>query len=152
MKGTKVHVMGGGPLASFVREQARSRPNLIFHGFVSQKEKTDIFRRAAAILVPSLWFEAFGYSAAEALALGKPVVGFSVGGVGELVSQSGGGRAVKPFNLGDLAEAVESIAGDRKCSYELGTKGRDFARKELSEDHFASNLQRIYSRSLSKLQ
>jgi glycosyltransferase involved in cell wall biosynthesis len=150
MKGTSLHVMGKGPLADFIQMHARSRPNLIFHGFVSQEEKLDIFRRATAILVPSLWFEAFGYSAAEALALGKPVVGFDVGGIGELVSRSGGGRVVKPFGIGDLADAVEAIAGDTKASRELGMKGWDFARNELSEDAFASKLQRIYSKTLSR--
>jgi glycosyltransferase involved in cell wall biosynthesis len=150
MKGTKLHVMGKGPLESFVRTHARSRPNLIFHGFVPQDEKIDIFRRARAIVVPSVWFEAFGYSAAEALALGKPVVGFAIGGIGELVSQSGGGSVVKPFSLGDFADAVESIAGDTKASAELGIKGKEFARNELSEASFASKLRTIYAKTLSR--
>jgi len=150
MKGTKLHVMGKGPLESFVQTHARSRPNLIFHGFVSQDEKIDIFRRARAIVVPSLWFEAFGYSAAEALALGKPVVGFAIGGIGELVSQSGGGSVVKPFGLRDFADAVESIVGDTKASGELGIKGKEFARNELSEASFASKLRTIYAKTLSR--
>jgi glycosyltransferase involved in cell wall biosynthesis len=150
MKGTKLHVMGKGPFEDFVRIQARSRPNLIFHGFVSQQEKIDIFKRARAIVVPSLWFEAFGYSAAEAFALGKPVVGFAIGGIGELVSESGGGRVVKPFDLVDLAGAVESIVEDTKASIELGIKAKEFAQTELSESSFASKLRTIYGKALNK--
>jgi glycosyltransferase involved in cell wall biosynthesis len=150
LKDTKLHVMGKGPLEGFLQEQARSRPNLIFHGFVPQDEKIDIFRRARAVLVPSLWFEAFGYSAAEALALGKPVVGFAIGGIGELVTRSGGGRVVRPFGLREFADAVESIVGDTEWSGELGTKGKEFARNELSEASFASKLRTIYAKTLSR--
>jgi glycosyltransferase involved in cell wall biosynthesis len=150
LKGIKLHVMGKGPLADFVQMHARSRPNLIFHGFVSQEEKIDIFRRARAILVQSLWFEAFGYSAAEAFALGKPVVGFAIGGIGELVLESGGGRVVKPFDLVDLADAVESIVEDTEASRELGMRAKEFSQSELSESSFASKLKTIYAKALNK--
>jgi glycosyltransferase involved in cell wall biosynthesis len=149
IRGTKLHVMGKGPLVGIIQTHARNHPNLIFHGFVSQDEKIDIFRRARAIVVPSLWFEAFGYSAAEALALGKPVVGFAIGGIGELVSRSGGGSVVKPFGLREFANAVESIVRDAKVSVELGYKGKEFARNELSEGNFASKLRTVYAKSLS---
>ena len=150
MKGTRLHVMGKGPLERFVETQAKSRPNLVFHGFVSQEQKIDIFRRARAIVVPSLWFEAFGYSAAEALALGKPVIGFDIGGIGELISRSGGGRVVKPFDLKEFADSVEFVVGDAKGSRELGMKAKEFACNELSEGTFALKLRTIYAKTLSR--
>lgn len=150
MKPTKLHVIGKGPLAGFIERQARTRPNLVFHGYVSHAEKTEIFRRARAIIIPSLWFEAFGYSAAEALALGKPIVGFNVGGIGELISESGGGRAIKPFDIKEFSEAVESIVGSRKTSAELGIRGKEFAQNELSEASFALKLGKVYAESMNR--
>ncbi|HVP24255.1 MAG TPA: glycosyltransferase [Conexivisphaerales archaeon] len=148
--GAKLHVMGRGPLSGFLEQQARTRPNLVYHGYVPEQEKRDIFRRAAVVVAPSLWFEAFGYSAAEALAMGRPVVGFGVGGIGELISESGGGIAVKPFVLGEFAAAVESILGDAGLSGELGIKARQFAERELSEEGFSGKLLKVYEEARSE--
>ena len=75
-----------------------------FNGF--QQNPQDWMRAARCVVVPSLWQEPFGLVAAEAVALGRPVVAFAVGGLPEAC----GGKAtlVPPGDVAALAKALEN--------------------------------------------
>jgi glycosyltransferase involved in cell wall biosynthesis len=74
-----------------------------FNGF--QKNPEDWMRRATCVVVPSFWQEPYGLVAAEAVALGRPVVAFAIGGLPEAC----GGKAtlVPPGDIAALAVALE---------------------------------------------
>jgi len=74
-----------------------------FNGF--QPNPQDWMRRAACVVVPSFWQEPYGLVAAEAVALGRPVVAFAVGGLPEACG--GRGRLVPPGDVRALAAALE---------------------------------------------
>ena len=75
-----------------------------FNGF--QTNPQEWMRAARCVVVPSLWQEPFGLVAAEAVALGRPVVAFAVGGLPEAC----GGKAtlVPPGDVAALAKALEN--------------------------------------------
>ena len=74
-----------------------------FNGF--RTDPQDWMRRAACVVVPSFWQEPYGLVAAEAVALGRHVVAFAIGGLPEAC----GGKAtlVPPGDVAALAEALE---------------------------------------------
>ena len=74
-----------------------------FRGF--KPNPLDWMRAAACVVVPSFWQEPYGLVAAEAVALGRPVVAFATGGLPEAC----GGHAtlVKPGDVAALASALE---------------------------------------------
>ena len=74
-----------------------------FNGF--QKNPQDWMRRAACVVVPSFWQEPYGLVAAEAVALGRPVVAFAIGGLPEACQ--GKATLVPPGDVAALAEALE---------------------------------------------
>ena len=76
---------------------------VFFRGF--QKNPLDWMRRAACVVVPSFWQEPYGLVSAEAVALGRPVVAFAIGGLPEAC----GGKAtlVPPGDVDALATALE---------------------------------------------
>ncbi len=75
-----------------------------FNGFQSNPQ--DWMRAARCVVVPSFWQEPYGLVAAEAVALGRPVVAFAVGGLPEAC----GGKAtlVPPGDITALAKALEN--------------------------------------------
>ncbi len=78
-----------------------------FDGF--RPDPQDWMRAAECIVVPSFWQEPYGLVAAEAVALGKSVVAFAVGGLPEACR----GRAtlVPPGDVDGLAQALEPVDG-----------------------------------------
>lgn len=80
-----------------------------FNGF--QKDPQDWMRRAACVVVPSFWQEPYGLVAAEAVALGRPVVAFAVGGLPEACQ--GKATLVSPGDVEALAAALESGTDDK---------------------------------------
>ena len=74
-----------------------------FNGF--QKNPQDWMRRAACVVVPSFWQEPYGLVAAEAVALGRKVVAFAVGGLPEACQ--GKATLVPPGDVAALAAALE---------------------------------------------
>ena len=74
-----------------------------FNGF--QKNPQDWMRRAACVVVPSFWQEPYGLVAAEAVAIGRPVVAFAIGGLPEACH--GKATLVPPGDVDALAKALE---------------------------------------------
>ena len=70
-----------------------------------QEDPQAWMRAAKCVVVPSFWQEPYGLVAAEAVALGRPVVAFAIGGLPEAC----GGKAtlVPPGDVGALAQALE---------------------------------------------
>ncbi len=78
-----------------------------WRGFQSNPQ--DWMRAAKCVVVPSFWQEPYGLVAAEAVALGKPVVAFAIGGLPEACH----GRAtlVSPGDVPGLSQALELVDG-----------------------------------------
>ena len=74
-----------------------------FDGF--QKNPQDWMRRAACVVVPSFWQEPYGLVAAEAVALGRKVVAFAIGGLPEACQ--GKATLVPPGDVAALARVLE---------------------------------------------
>lgn len=74
-----------------------------FNGF--QPNPQEWMRAAKCVVVPSFWQEPYGLVAAEAVALGRPVVAFAIGGLPEAC----GGKAslVPPGDVAALARALD---------------------------------------------
>jgi len=138
------NVMGAGPLEENVRKSSIEYKNIVYHGFVSNVKKVEIIRRCRAVIMPILWFEAFGYTVAEAFSLGKPVIGFALGGVKEMIEDSGAGFAVNPFDLGKLINCLDIVVRDANMSAELGRKGKNYVFDYLKPSLFAERLESIY--------
>lgn len=98
-----LHVAGPGGGTALDRLE---RPGVVDHGRLSRAEVGALFARAAAVLVTSSIAEAHPLVAIEALLAGTPVVGFDVGGLGEIVDGDTG-VLVAPGDVEGAARAVE---------------------------------------------
>ena len=64
-------------------------------------------RAARCVVVPSFWQEPYGLVAAEAVALGRPVVAFAIGGLPEACQ--GKATLVKAGDVKALAAAIDNL-------------------------------------------
>ncbi len=80
-----------------------------YRGFLSTDELQKQLGECAALLVTPHWVEAFGNVVMEALACGVPVLGYDLGGPGELVRAGETGWLVAPGDVAGLAQAVTRI-------------------------------------------
>jgi glycosyltransferase involved in cell wall biosynthesis len=78
-------------------------------------------------------------AAAEAMALGLPVIGSSVGGIPELIENRKTGLLVPPDDPAALAGAIEEILADPARAAELARAGRARA-AALTPGHFVDTL------------
>jgi glycosyltransferase involved in cell wall biosynthesis len=99
----------------------------IFAGY--REDIPSLFRLMDVVMHPAET-ESFGRAIAEAMACGKPVVGFRVGAVSELIDDGQTGYVVPPFDVPAAALAVGRLLADPVLRRRLGEMGR---RKALRE-------------------
>lgn len=90
----------------------------------SRDDVPDLLRGSMANVVPSLWLEAFGNAAAEALACGVPVIASATGGLKEIVDHEGNGLLVPPGDAFALADALSRLNQDADLRQRMGLAGR----------------------------
>lgn len=85
-----------------------------------------LLARSDVALVPSVWDEPFGLAAAEAMALGIPVVAYASGALPEVVGDAG--LLVPRGDVSRLAENLRAVLEDARLWAELSGAGRARAR------------------------
>ncbi len=94
---------------------------VLFTGY--RQDMADVLNAIDVFVLPSK-IEGFPVSILEAMALGKPVIASSVGGVSELVVDRETGLLVSPNDVSTLALAIEQLATAPDMRHEMGRKGR----------------------------
>jgi glycosyltransferase involved in cell wall biosynthesis len=103
----------------------------------------DILKSIDVFVLPTLQ-EALGTSFIEAMAMGKPVIGSDVGGVGELIKDGENGYLVKPDDPSDLAGAIIKVLTSDDRGKTMGAKGRKIAEQDFSVDRMCEEMYNLY--------
>ena len=102
-------VIGDGPLRPQLESQARRNDTqqVAFRGRLDVTETRAAMKRAAFLIVPSVWYETFSLNIAEAFACGTPVICSRLGAMEENVADHRTGIHFTPGDPEDLAQKVE---------------------------------------------
>ena len=84
-------LLGDGDLLTELRNRYADCSNIQFLGAVPQSTLVDYYRRACAVILPSLAPETFGLTVVEAFACGTPAIVRAAGGNRETVDTAGAG-------------------------------------------------------------
>lgn len=117
--------------------------DVIFTGPIPNEKIKDAYD-AADVLVLTSEFEPFGYCLLEAMCVKKPVIGFSVGGIAEIIEDGINGYLVPFPDIEKFAERISEIIEDKKMGTDMGGKGRDRIDKNFALDKNAGRLIEIY--------
>jgi glycosyltransferase involved in cell wall biosynthesis len=110
----------------------------------SKQELSAFFRGARMFVLPSVWLEAFGLVAAEAMAHGLPVIASRMGAMSALVEDGVDGLLFEPGNSQDLAEKVQRLWSDPQLCRRLGQAARQKAITHWSSDQHVQGLKAVY--------
>jgi glycosyltransferase involved in cell wall biosynthesis len=99
------------------------------------------------LLVPS-WREAFGRIAAEAMAMGVPVVATAVGGPAEIVRDGVDGRVLEPRDPRGWAAAIVALLADKPARAAMGAAARERALREFAPALHAERIRDAYAYAL----
>ena len=124
-------IAGDGPerenCEKFVKEN--NLKDVIFLGKL-EKEIPSLYATCDIFCAPSIFGESFGLVILEAMASGKPVVGFANEGYKELLRGKKGERFLaKPKDFKELAQKIEVLIKNEKLREEIGKWGEKEAKK-----------------------
>lgn len=141
---TRFQLIGDGPLMPDLRRQAEAmeaadRVQLL--GFKSDLAR--IYKRVSVGVCPSLC-EGFGFSAAEFMASGIPVVATGVGGHRELIRSGEHGLLIPPDDHRALAREVVRLLEERHLARQLARAGRERIESQFSAGKMARSLAECY--------
>ena len=105
--------------------------NVHFEGMLSSASLAALCRHAVAAIVPSAFYETFGYVAVEAMSLGTPVILHDHGALPELL-QSGGGLSYRTDE--ELLAAMRRLLDDPGLRARLSAEGPQACRTLWSEE------------------
>ena len=116
-----------------------------------RKDIPEILKSIDVFALPTLQ-EALGTSFIEAMAMGKPVIGADVGGVGEVIKNGVNGYLVEPDNPHALAEAIIKILKDKETARLMGMEGRKIVEKDYTVEKMCERMYALYSSLLTAKQ
>jgi len=98
---------------------------IIYKGWVSEAEKTDLYRNASLLVFPTL-YEGFGLPPLEAMACGCPVVVSNVASLPEVCGDAA--YYVNPHSPEDIARGIVKVLIDTRLRQSLIRKGLERSR------------------------
>ncbi|MBW6440859.1 glycosyltransferase family 4 protein [Patescibacteria group bacterium] len=103
-----------------VVNQSPYKDDIIVKGYVSEKEKEELYQKARAFVLISL-YEGFGLPILEAMSHGVPVIYSNVSSLPEIAG--GAGLAVNPGDIEEIASALEQIICNQDIKNDMIEKG-----------------------------
>lgn len=112
-----------------------------YFGEASQETKIPLLQNARALLFPTEYNEAFGYSMIEAMSCGTPVIAFGNGSVPEIVKHGETGFIVSTAE--EMAEAIARIGEIDRAAV------RRRVERYFSEEKMVNGYEKVYARAIA---
>lgn len=141
--GLKGIVLGDGILKG---KLSRQYPNIEFAGWISNEKKNAYLQRTKAFVFPSVWYETFGLSVAEMLALGIPCIVGDKTAAAELIENRKNGLLFKTGNVESLKEAIIEMENAYNDYINFSFPTEKYTMKVHVE-----NLTNLYNKQLSRI-
>lgn len=133
-----------GDTSAMPKLQVDVPANVEFLGAMKRDQIPDFLKSARMLVVPSIWYEAFGIVCAEAMAYRLPVIASNMGGLPEVVDHDRTGLTVPPNDPAMLATAMTRLWGDPTLALAFGEAGRAKALREYVPAVYYKRLARFY--------
>ncbi|HEV7309715.1 glycosyltransferase family 4 protein [Ensifer sp.] len=140
-------IAGTGPEEAALRRLAEETgADVTFAGYLSGHALHRLVGEAYALVLPSEWYENAPISVLEAYALGRPVIGASIGGIPEMIVDNETGLTARSGNVDDLADTLTKMAtlsAEGRAS--MGRSGRAWIAREFSAEAYRQRTLDLYA-------
>jgi len=127
-------IAGTGTYESRLKPMAEGAHNIQFLGHISGERLQSLYKRAVALVIPSICYDASPLVAIEAFRERTPVIVRNLGGMPEIVKESCGGFVYSTEE--DLVGAMDQLLHDPGRRRELGLNGyNEYRKKWMPEAH-----------------
>jgi glycosyltransferase involved in cell wall biosynthesis len=130
-----LHVVGDGidlPRVKKLSKDLGVEERIEFSGWLPHDETYLAYLSSDIVIVPSISDETFGIVGVEAMACGKPVVGFNVGGFSDWLRNGVTGLMVDDVIPSNLASAIQTLIDNREMRERMGKQAKALASKLYS--------------------
>jgi glycosyltransferase involved in cell wall biosynthesis len=147
---TQFIIVGDGPLKAQLIDRliaVKLLDNFTFISGLTDDKLSAMYGCSDIFVLPSIQ-EGQGIVLLEALASGKPVVAFDIGGVNEIVINGETGLLASNRDSEELAEALLRLLGNVELQKKMGLAGRRFVEGNFTWDICARKMFKTYQEAL----
>jgi glycosyltransferase involved in cell wall biosynthesis len=150
----QLRIIGDGPMHAAVEGFVTAHPNsgVEYLGRRTHDEVIAELKRAGALIIPSLWYEAFPHTILEASGCGVPIIASRLGTLPDVIEDGVTGLLFEPGNAVDLAGKIKSLFarnGGDVLRENLGAAARAKFLREYTADRAYELLTNIYERAIA---
>lgn len=132
-------IVGDGPLKSELMAQVKElglTDRITFLGRQNKLQVLSLMQRSSLLVFPSIWYEGFPLTLAEAFACGLPAIVPNLGSMAEIVTPGVTGFHFITRDAKDLARVIQAAIADKvllqKCSMQARTAYEDNYTAEIN--------------------
>ena len=118
--------------------------NLLLMPRLDREVFNDVMRNSYCLIFPSIWPEPCPIIVLEALAAGKPVVAYDVGGLSEMILHGKTGFLVPFGDFKLMAQYLRFLLDNPSAAKKMGLAGQMEVRTNWSSDKMFSQYERLY--------
>lgn len=138
-----LHFVGTGPELETLKKEAHSMSNVHIHGFISDDDLADMYRKANITIVPTILPEDNPLVTIESFSFGTPVVGSNLDGIPETIIDGINGRLFEPGDSSALRDVLQDLIDNQDKLKKMEGEALKSAERYRPEKHIA-NLLKIY--------
>jgi len=143
---SKLLIIGDGPSRlklQMLSQQLRVADSVIFTGKIPNSQVPGYIASSDIVVLPSL-YDPFPHNMLETLAMKKPLIATSVGGIPEVVKHKETGYLVKPRNSDELVNAIEQLIDEEVLIKRISEKGYEHIIRNYSWDVLIDDFVKLY--------
>lgn len=144
--GVTVTVVGSGPMQPALAEV----PGLRLLGALPMPQVLAQMRGAAALVMPSVWYENFPRTLVEAWASGLPVIASRLGAMAALIEEGVTGLLFEAGNPASLAEQLRWAQQHPQALADMGRRARAHYEAHYTADRNHAQLMGIYAAAIEE--
>lgn len=142
-------IAGDGPERA--RLEAAAPPGVVFVGRLSSSDVQAEMQKAQTLIMPSLWYEGFPMTIAEAYAAGLPVIASHLGSMAELVVVGQTGLLFAPGEPARLVDTVRRAFANPGRLAEMGLAARALCESRYTAERNLPLLEEIYRDAMAEV-